>query len=300
MTINYTTLLGLAQPVTGTEANTWGTAVNDQLTALLDTAVAGTTTITPDADITLTDTTGAANEARQAIILWATASGTTTRNITAPARSKGYIVINKAVGAQSIVFRGAGPTTGVTIVQGEYAVIAWNGSDFVKVSNQNGLANFTTVDTTNIEVTNLKAKDGTSAGSIANSTGVVTLASVDINGGTLDSAVIGTSRINPRTSTAASTATLTPDISVSDQYNLTAQAVGLTVAAPIGTPVDGNKLIFRILDNGTSQSITWNATYNVIGTVLPTVTTINKMLYVGCIYNSTNTRWDVVAVLTQA
>jgi len=300
MTINYTTLLGLAQPVTGTEANTWGTAVNDQLTALLDTAVAGTTTITPDADITLTDTTGAANEARQAIILWATASGTTTRNITAPARSKGYIVINKAVGAQSIVFRGAGPTTGVTIVQGEYAVIAWNGSDFVKVSNQNGLANFTTVDTTNIEVTNLKAKDGTSAGSIANSTGVVTLASVDINGGTLDSAVIGTSRINPRTSTAASTATLTPDISANDQYNLTAQAVGLTVAAPIGTPVDGNKLIFRILDNGTSQSITWNATYTVIGTVLPTVTTINKMLYVGCIYNSTNTRWDVVAVLTQA
>jgi len=305
MTINYTTLLGLAQPVTGTEANTWGTAVNDQLTALLDTAVAGTTTITSDADITLTDTAGAANEARQAIVIWATASGTTTRNITAPARSKGYIVINKAVGAQSIVFRGAGPTTGITIVQGEYAVIAWNGSDFVKVSNQNGAANFTTVDTTNIEVTNLKAKDGTSAGSIADSTGVVTLASAvlttaDINGGTLDSAVIGTSRINPRTSTTTSTATLTPDISANDQYNLTAQAVGLTVAAPTGTPVDGNKLIFRILDNGTSQSITWNGTYTVIGTVLPTVTTINKMLYVGCIYNSTNTRWDVVAVLTQA
>jgi len=89
MTINYTTLLGLAQPVTGTEPNTWGTAVNDQITGLLDTAVAGATTITVDADITLSDTTGAANEARQAIIIWSTASGTTTRNITAPARSKG-------------------------------------------------------------------------------------------------------------------------------------------------------------------------------------------------------------------
>ncbi len=49
----------------------------------------------------------------------------------------------------------------------------------------------TTVDTTNIEVTNIKAKDGTAAGSIANSTGVVTLASsvlttTDINGGTID------------------------------------------------------------------------------------------------------------------
>jgi hypothetical protein len=54
----------------------------------------------------------------------------------------------------------------------------------------------TTVDTTNLEVTNIKAKDGTSAGSIADTTGVVTLASsvlttTDINGGTIDGATIG-------------------------------------------------------------------------------------------------------------
>lgn len=103
-----------------------------------------------------------------------------------------------------------------------------------------------------------------------------------------------------RTFTETTTATLTPDISAFDQYNLTAQDQALTVAAPTGTPVDGNKLILRILDNGTSQTISWNATYTVIGTTLPTTTTANKMLYVGCIYNSTNTRWDVVAVTTQA
>ena len=55
--------------------------------------------------------------------------------------------------------------------------------------------NATTLDTTNIEVTNIKAKDGTAAGSIADSTGVVTLASsvltdTDINGGTVDGADI--------------------------------------------------------------------------------------------------------------
>ena len=111
---------------------------------------------------------------------------------------------------------------------------------------------------------------------------------------------INSTRINPRTSTVADTATLTPDISTHDQFNLTAQAQALTVAAPTGTPVDGNKLILRILDNGTARAITWNATYTVIGTTLPTTTTINKMIYVGCIYNSTNTRWDVVAVTTQA
>ena len=111
---------------------------------------------------------------------------------------------------------------------------------------------------------------------------------------------ITSSRINPRTSTAASTATLTPDIQAADQYNLTAQAVGLTVAAPTGTPVDGNKLLFRILDNGSAQTITWNGTYTAIGVTLPTATTANKMVYVGCIYNATNTRWDVIAVTTQA
>jgi hypothetical protein len=60
------------------------------------------------------------------------------------------------------------------------------------------------VNATNLEITNLKANDGTSAGSIADSTGVVTLASsvlttTDINGGTIDGTVIGGS-------TAAATA----------------------------------------------------------------------------------------------
>jgi len=134
MTINYTTLLGLAQPVTGTEANTWGTAVNDQITGLLDTAVAGTTTLSSDADVTLTTTTGAANQARQAIILW-TAGGTTLRTITAPAQSKTYVVINKTTSTQSIKLVGVGPTTGVTIIAGESAVCAWNGVDFIKTSS---------------------------------------------------------------------------------------------------------------------------------------------------------------------
>ena len=106
-------------------------------------------------------------------------------------------------------------------------------------------------------------------------------------------------RINPRTSTATSVSTLTPDISSFDQYNLTAQASGLAIDAPIGTPVDGNRLTFRILDNGTPQALSWNGTYTAIGVPLPTTTVANKMLYVGCIYNSTNTRWDVVAISTQ-
>jgi hypothetical protein len=55
--------------------------------------------------------------------------------ITAPAASKPYIVINGTSTSQSVKIVGAGPTTGVTMVSGESAVVAWNGSDFVKVSS---------------------------------------------------------------------------------------------------------------------------------------------------------------------
>jgi hypothetical protein len=89
-------------------------------------------------------------------------------------------------------------------------------------------------------------------------------------------------------------------VATADQYAYTALASGLTINAPTGTPVDGNKLIIRILDNGTTRTLTWNATYTVIGTTLPAATTPNKTTYVGCIYNAANTRWDVVALATQA
>ena len=149
MTTAYTSLLGLALPVTGELSGTWGDTVNNSITSLLDSAIAGTTTLSSDADVTLTTTTGASNTSRQAILLW-TAGGTVTRNITAPAQSKIYTVINKSSSTQSIVLRGVGPTTGVTIVQGESAVCAWNGSDFIKISNTSGAGVFTTLSVTGV------------------------------------------------------------------------------------------------------------------------------------------------------
>jgi hypothetical protein len=133
MTTGNTTLLGLALPVEGELDGTWGDVVNDSITSLVDSAVAGTTTLSTDADVTLTTTVLAANQARQAVLLWTASNGATTRNITAPAQSKPYIVINAGTG--SIVLRGAGPTTGITIVSGEKCLAAWNGSDFVKVAS---------------------------------------------------------------------------------------------------------------------------------------------------------------------
>jgi hypothetical protein len=130
---NFTPLLGLALPTTGDLSGTWGTTVNDAITDLLDDAVAGTVTLSANADVTLSTTNGAANQARNAVILWTASNGGTTRNITAPAQSKAYLVINSGTG--SVVIRGAGPTTGVTVPSGTKTLVAWNGSDFVKVAS---------------------------------------------------------------------------------------------------------------------------------------------------------------------
>ena len=128
---NFSPLLGFALPTTGDLSGTWGTVVNDSITDLVDSAIAGTTTLSANSDVTLSTTNGAANQARNAVILWTASNGATTRYITAPAQSKAYIVINAGTG--SIVVRGSGPTTGVTITSGTRALVAWNGSDFVKV-----------------------------------------------------------------------------------------------------------------------------------------------------------------------
>jgi len=71
---------------------------------------------------------------------------------------------------------------------------------------------FASIDTPALEVTTLKARDGSAAGSIANSTGVVTLGSAvlttaDINGGTADNVVIGGSTAAAGTFTTGTIAT---------------------------------------------------------------------------------------------
>jgi hypothetical protein len=67
---NFTPLLGLALPTTGDLSGTWGTTVNTAITELIDSAVAGTTTLSANSDVTLSTTNGAANQARNAVILW--------------------------------------------------------------------------------------------------------------------------------------------------------------------------------------------------------------------------------------
>jgi hypothetical protein len=110
---------------------------------------------------------------------------------------------------------------------------------------------------------------------------------------------LGNHRINPRVSSAAA-GDITADISAFDQYVRTALSAGIAINAPTGTPLNGNKLIFRLKDNGTARALSWNAIFRAIGVTIPLTTVANKTIYIGAIYNSDDTKWDAVAVSAEA
>jgi hypothetical protein len=108
-------------------------------------------------------------------------------------------------------------------------------------------------------------------------------------------------RITPRIGSNGFTTSgnITPTGNLSDQFNVTGLTGAITLLIPSGTPTAGQRLILRIKDNGTARTITWTTTtggYRPIGTTLPSNTVANKTLYVGCIFNSNDNFWDVVAV----
>lgn len=69
---------------------------------------------------------------------------------------------------------------------------------------------------------------------------------------------------------------------------------------PSGTPQHGEKIIIRIKDNGTARALTYDTQYRAIGVTLPTTTVISKILYIGGIWNATDTKLDIVAVANEA
>lgn len=135
-----------------------------------------------------------------------------------------------------------------------------------------------------------------------------TLANSGVTAGTYNSVTVnakglvtaGTAKQIPNVQSVTSSATVTPSADMNDLVSINAQAVALTLAAPTGTATDGEKLIIRIKDNGTTQTINWNGVYAAGGATLPTATVAGKWHHVGLIYNSNTTTWLCVAASVQA
>lgn len=370
MATQYTSLLGFALPTTGELSGTWGQVVNDNITELVEDAIAATATASvTSGNWTLSTTgSGAANEARCAILI-PTGTPGVSRDIYAPKSSKAYVVINQSNAA--VVVRGgpSTPTTGVTIAAGDRAVVAWNGSDFVTIAS----SAVDGVSTISFGTTGLTPNTGTSgaitvAGTLAvgsGGTGLTTLTSNNVilgngtsavqfvapgtngnvltsNGttwtssslpaqvypgagmavstgsawgtskttpsgdvvGTTDTQTLTNKRINPRAVVAGATSgNLTINGDTTDLYEAEGLTGAITFLQPSGTPVDGQKLMIRIEDNGTARGITWTTSagaFRAVGITLPTTTVLSKVTYVGCIYNSTDSYWDAVATVTEA
>lgn len=102
----------------------------------------------------------------------------------------------------------------------------------------------------------------------------------------------------PTVQSVTSAATVTPTFD-DDLVKITAQAEALTLANPTGTPIEGLGIVIRIKDNGTTRAISYGTEYRAIDVTLPTATVANKVTYIGMIYNSTATKWDVVSVGTE-
>jgi hypothetical protein len=91
--------------------------------------------------------------------------------------------------------------------------------------------------------------------------------------------------------------TATPTSNLASYYEITATGSGtLTIAAPTGTPADGQPLILRSITTGGARTYSWNSAYNDPTGLLPTTSSNNKWDYIGCRYNSNNSKWDVLAV----
>ena len=123
--------------------------------------------------------------------------------------------------------------------------------------------------------------------------------------GTTDTQTLTNKRVTPRMNSQSTTAS--PFAWNSDSFDtqaFTALANALTINADAGTPTDGQRTIFRFEDNGTARALTWTTgatkAFRAVGVTLPTTTVVGKVTYVGCIYNTFDSRWDVVAVSQEA
>lgn len=122
--------------------------------------------------------------------------------------------------------------------------------------------------------------------------------------GTTDTQTLTNKRITPRVVAASGTSgSLTIAGDTTDVYKAEGLTGAITLLQPSGTPVDGQKLMIRLEDNGTGRGITWTTSagaFRAVGITLITTTVASKVSYVGCVYNSTDSFWDAVATVTQA
>jgi len=131
MTTAYTPILQLALPVTGELNGTWGTTVNDNITSMIEQAIAGLATINTwtTASHTLTTADGTTDEARCAMLECSGAPGAAA-TVVCPARTKLFVIKNSVTGGYAVTLKTASGT-GISVPNGSTALLYCDGTNVV-------------------------------------------------------------------------------------------------------------------------------------------------------------------------
>lgn len=104
-------------------------------------------------------------------------------------------------------------------------------------------------------------------------------------------------RNQPRVYNTASNTSLVPEISTYDVFEITALAGSILINNhSTSTPAADEKMIIRLKDDGTARGISYGSYYRAMGNALPSTTVLLKTMYMGFIWNSTDTKWDLIAL----
>jgi len=131
MTTAYTPILQLALPVTGELNGTWGDVVNNNITSMIEQAIAGLATINTwtTASHTLTTADGTTDEARCAILQCSGTPGAAA-TVICPALSKIYIIKNSVSGGYAVTLK-TSAGTGISVPNGGTALLYCDGTNVV-------------------------------------------------------------------------------------------------------------------------------------------------------------------------
>lgn len=314
-----TTLIG-----TGLQSGTWGDTTNINLGTLLEQAISSYCTQQfSNADVTLqiitgTDVTGSTNVG--AIYTAGTTAvpvsgrnmyiecqgSSTGNNLIVPTNRKLYFIYNNISSGGGTITVKTPTGTGIAVPVGRRALLACDGTNIVNaISVVNSITGTAPVSATTVGgVATISMPAATSGNS-----GYLTAANWSTFNGKQDAFTASTGlslssntlKAVPRNTTSSTYSSW--NSSTTDQLNITAQGTNITIGADSdagATVVNGQKFMFRVTANGTiTVSFTTGASYafrSIGGISLASITlTSSQTLYVGCIYNSTALRWDVVA-----
>ena len=282
MTTQYTPILKLALPVTGELSGTWGDVVNDNITSMVEQAIAGLATIsTWSANAhTLSTANGTTSESRCAMLVAQDGAGLAAAGeIICPASSKLYVLKNAT--SYQLTLKTSGGS-GIAVASGDTAFLFCDGTNVnscvttivnghitgnltvdgnATINGNTTLGNATSdtvTVTARVASSVLPSADNTyDLGSTANSwkdlyiDGTATMALVAISGGTINNVSIGAT--TPATFLAVDNLSLDGNTIASTNTN------GNITIAPNGTGdvyLDADTV--RVGDSGAAATLTSN------------------------------------------